>query len=79
MRPCSGEGADLQLGELLGVGLLLGQYGSQPAEEEAERDGDDPGVLQGEPVEVASLNIEVGLPETTGENSTRPTAEIRPP
>jgi len=48
----TGEGAELELGEpLLGL-RLLGRDGAQPAEEEAQRDRDDAGVLQREPVEV---------------------------
>jgi hypothetical protein len=67
---------------------LLGRDGPEPAEEEAERDRDDAGVLQREPVEVhvagnsdrlAPVTGFTPRPETTGEKNTRTTQEIRPP
>src|SRR5690606_23200358 len=48
----AGERPDLQLRVLLGVRLLLGEHGAEPAEQEAGRDGDQARVLQREPGEV---------------------------
>src|SRR5689334_20565132 len=48
----AGQGPHLQFRVLAGVGGLLGEQGAYGAEQESDRDGDDAGVLQREPVEV---------------------------
>ncbi len=73
----SGEGTDFQFGVLLGV-TFAGEQGSQPAAEEAERDGDDAGVLEREPLPESIFgNMEVAAPETTGPARRRPVPRRR--
>ena len=86
--PDAGQRPDLELGRLVLV-VLLAEHGAQPAEEEAQRDRHEARVVQREPVEVdarvghqgRALGAwrDGGLPDTTGEKMTSPTAEIRPP
>ena len=52
LRAGAGEGAHLELDVTLSGLRLLRRHRAQPAQEEPERDGDDAGVLQGEPGEV---------------------------
>ena len=61
------------------VGLLADE-GPDDAAQESERDRDQPGVAQWEPVEVRhSGTATSGVPETTGEKVTSSTAMISPP
>ncbi len=76
VRSGAREGPHLQLRVLAGVGLLLGEDGAEPAEQEAERDGDDArGSSAGTSGSRRPGTSTSGSPETTGENSTRPTAD----
>ena len=68
--------------------VSLAGHGAQPAEEEGQRDRDDAGVVQREPVEVdAGRSIDrllpvagsSGLPDTTGEKMISTTQVISPP
>lgn len=74
-----GEGTHLDLGRDRRILEGLAHDRSEPAENETERIETIPGLLRGNQWKSTPWTIEVGPPETTGENAMRKIAEPSPP